>query len=294
MNCNSREGKCLQVKRAEKIILASGAGVLCVGVLLSLVAFVMGGRPASMVIDNDGLRVERWDAHVHAPESLSQQGTGNSISAPAQTDGWSEYELPAAGLFDVEAGMCELVVKPGEPGSAPVLRVQNMQKNWMRWKTDTGWLEIDLCTDLHGLRVPDNVKAELILPPDTTKELKIASEMADVQICGLSLETLRADAQMGNIEITDTTAQNASFDAEMGNVSFTGCLAGRIEANTEMGNVELKISRPQRYSWQIESEMGSVTIDGQKFEAGTRQKNGEGLPFFDLETEMGDVTVDFT
>lgn len=282
------------MKKAEKMILACGAGVLCVGVLLSLTAFAMGGRPASMVMDSGGLRVERWDANVHAPQSLAQQqGTGTSLP-PIQADGWAEYELPSSGWFDIENGMCELVVKAGEAGSAPVLRVQNIQENWMRWKQDEGWLEIELCTDLHAMQMPDDAKAELILPPDTTKGLKLKSEMSGIQASGFVLEKLEAEAGMGSIEITGITAQDASFSAEMGSVAFTGDLTGTIEADAEMGSIELHIPRPQQYSWQADAEMGSVTIDGQKFGAGTRQKNGTGMPMFDLESRMGDITLDFS
>ena len=184
------------MKRVEKMILAAGAGVLCMGVVLSVAAFAMGGRPSSMVVQNGMLRVERWDAHApssfsslwrcrrswsrrverwdaHAPSSFSPQqgadspvsvpsgvssqpGTDSSVSSPLEVDGRTENALSAADRFDVETGLCELVVKAGEPGSEPVLRVQNIQENWVRWRTDEGWLEIDLCTDLHGAQVPKN------------------------------------------------------------------------------------------------------------------------------------------
>lgn len=296
------------MKRAEKMILAAGAGVLCVGVMLSMAAFAMGGRPSTLQVDRDGVQVKRSEVGTigfgliqgssddtqKAPSAPSVADTSGDSSAPVQTDGWTEYELPSADRFDVESGLCELVVKTGEAGSQPVLRVQNIQENWMRWKTDEGWLEIDLCTDLRGLQVPDNAKAELILPPDMTKGLKLKSEMASVRASGFTLDKLEADAELGSIEITDTTAYSASFNAEMGNVTFTGDLPGYTEADTEMGGIELNISRPASYSWEIETEMGSVTIDGQKFGAGTRQKNGTATPMFDLETEMGDITVNFS
>lgn len=296
------------MKRAEKMILAAGAGVLCVGVVLSLAAFAMGGRPASMVVDKDGIQVRRYDATGGAfgliqgssddtqkvPSAPSVANESSNSPATTQTDGWSEYVLSASDRFDIESGMCELVVKTGEPGSDPVLRVQNIQDNWIRWKQDEGWLEIDLCTELHGAQVPENAKAELILPPDTTKGLKLTSEMSSVQASGFALEKLEADAEMGSIEITDITAQNASFSAEMGSITFTGNLTGYIEADTEMGGIELNIPRPQQYSWQVETEMGSVTIDGQEFGAGARQKSGDTAPVFDLETEMGDITVNFS
>lgn len=297
------------MKRVEKMILAAGAGVLCMGVVLSVAAFAMGGRPSSMVVQNGMLRVERWDAHapssfspqqgadspVSVPSGVSSQpGTDSSVSSPIEVDGWTEYALSAADRFDVETGLCELVVKAGEPGSEPVLRVQNIQENWVRWRTDEGWLEIDLCTDLHGAQVPKNAKAELILPPESTRALKLQSEMASIQAGGFTLEKLEADAELGSIVITDTTAQSASFSAEMGDVTFTGDLPGYTEADTEMGGIELNIPRPQQYGWQIETEMGSVTIDGQEFGSGTRQKNGSGTPMFDLETEMGSITVNFS
>lgn len=296
------------MKRAEKIILAAGAGVLCMGVVLSLAAFAMGGRPSTLRVSRDGVQVSRYDSAdggfgliqgssndtQKAPSAPSIADVSGNTSAPTQTDGWTEYVLSSSDRFDVETGLCELVVKAGEPGSDPVLRVQNIQENWMRWKTDEGWLEIDLCTDLNGLQVPQDAKAELILPLDITKGLKLTSEMAGVQVSGFALEKLEADAELGGIEITDTTAQSASFSAEMGNVIFTGNLTGYIEADTEMGSVELNIPRPQQYSWKIETEMGSVTIDGQKFGAGTRQNNGNTTPVFDLETEMGDITVNFS
>lgn len=296
------------MKRAEKMILAAGAGVVCVGLVLSLAAFAMGGRPASMVVERDGIEVRRNESGNVAFGMIqgSSDDTQKVPSAPsvadesanspsvAQVDGWTEYELPSSDRFDIESGMCELVVKTGEAGSAPVLRVQNIQENWVRWKQDEGWLEIELCTDLHGLQVPEDAKAELILPPDSTTGLKLKSEMSGIQVSGFTLEKLEADAELGGIEITDTTAQNASFSAEMGNVIFTGNLTGYIEADTEMGSVELNIPRPQQYSWQVETEMGSVTIDGQEFGAGARQKNGNTAPVFDLETEMGSITVNFS
>lgn len=337
------------MKRAEKMILAAGAGVVCVGLVLSLAAFAMGGRPASMVVERDGIEVRRNESGNVAFGMIqgSSDDTQKVPSAPsvadesanspsvAQVDGWTEYELPSSDRFELEAGACKVTVKMGEAGTDPVLRVKNVPQDKVLWKQDEGWLEIELCSHFNGndiQEISEHREAELILPPEVVR-LKLKSAAGSITADGFALEYLEAEAAAGSVTITNTTASGASFEAEAGSVSFSGALSGNVEAevqagsidittsstvekasfstqagsvtftgglsgileaDAEMGSIEINLPRPQQYSWKIETELGSVTIDGQKFGSGARQQGGSGSPVFDLETEVGGITVNFS
>jgi hypothetical protein len=87
------------------------------------------------------------------------------------------------------------------------------------------------------------------------------------------------------------------MECDMGNCTFRGTAEGDIVADTDMGNIDLTIyGAYEDYDYSISSDMGSIEIDGEKYNAQKKEikveNNGAGGTM-ELSCSMGSITVEF-
>lgn len=116
------------------------------------------------------------------------------------------------------------------------------------------------------------------------------------------LECNKADITVGagSITLSDFTCRKES-DWEIGAGSLyidNGILRGTVEIECGMGSVNMGLDRPISVGYDIETGMGSVTIDGSEYSGMAVAKSSgpkakDAALYFDIECGMGSVDISF-
>ena len=163
----------------------------------------------------------------------------------------------------------------------------------------------------------------------TAAELDL--DLGGASLYGFSAESLTVDADLGAVSMCEVQAGSASLTLDMGDLTLTGCqfgsadlalsagsltaqdltVTGTLEAESDMGaidldgvlgtrtdltaslgDVALHVNLPvQACGYDLEVDMGSITVDGKNFRHSANQAGG--THHIRVEADMGDVELTF-
>lgn len=154
--------------------------------------------------------------------------------------------------------------------------------------------------------------AAVYVPENWLEELTITNHLGDVDLSQVSVESLSVVCSLGDIYVTSVTAQTAvlkdsmgdiscseftvanqlELENSMGSVTLDGDLNGQAELEVRMGDLDLYLRQGEdAYSYDIETDMGTVTINGDSRRSQASRTGGAN--HLELENNMGDITVEF-
>lgn len=289
------------------------AGVCAVlGITLSVAGFCLGGRLTSMRVywDHGGPRVEYRDmstasaeassippdeqaaydygdasADSEAVEQLAEDEPGNYVSAPGEVQ---KLKVECAANVTIMTGDEWGVWREGD-----LPFTHKYDANDREWKIEAKAKRraAEYAGEMLYITVPsDCVLEELDI------EVGAGTLYVESITCGV------ADIQVGAGEavMSGFSCANGS-DWEVGAGTITADdsrLTGKVDIECGMGSVTLNLDRPENYGYEVESAMGSVTIDGEQHSGiavshsgGTRRESAG--TYFDVECGMGSVEIFF-
>ena len=308
------------MKGLTKLIVGIAAPLLAVGIVLSGVGWAMGAETSIQVpVGSEQIHVG-WDG-----VGL----TGWSSSYVTDTAVVEDMALSPFTRVDVELSNGTVTVSSGETygirlssGSRKLqysledgtLKVWDEELIGVQFSERGGSVEIFL---------PDG--AELA-------DADITNSLGSIELKNLSVETLTAEADLGDITADGLRADSAALTAEcgavnltsveadeleadlslgdmtatglaitdrltvtndMGGVSLEGELGEKVSVTADMGDISVVSSRAEQwYGYELSTDMGEITVNGQNRGASVSQKGGEGT--MELHTDMGGITVRFS
>lgn len=127
------------------------------------------------------------------------------------------------------------------------------------------------------------------------KYLTIHADMGDIFVTDCTVaESLIVTSDMGDISVTDCTIPKSLVaSTDMGSIDLSGALAGTLDVSDSMGDISIFFDLPaSRFGYDIETDMGEITVDGQSFRE--RAKKSGGSDSIKIRNDMGDVDVYFS
>lgn len=308
------------MKGLTKLIVGIAAPLLAVGIVLSGVGWAMGADTSIQVpvgseqihVGWDGIGISGW-----------------SSSYVTDTAVVEDMALSPFTRVDVELSNGTVTVSSGETygirlssGSRKLqysledgtLKVWDEELMGVQFSERGGSVEIFL---------PDG--AELA-------DADITNSLGSIELKNLSVETLTAEADLGDITADGLRADSAALTAEcgavnltsveadeleadlslgdmtatglaitdrltvtndMGGVSLEGELGEKVSVTADMGDISVVSSRAEQwYGYELSTDMGEITVNGQNRGTSASQKGGEGT--MELHTDMGGITVRFS
>lgn len=128
--------------------------------------------------------------------------------------------------------------------------------------------------------VPDNFKIHT---------LNLDSGVGDTILADLNIAKLIIDGGVGDTDITSCLIKNGEFDIGVGDVTLNDCILYDAEIDGGVGDIDINIKENiDNYTFDIDSGIGSVRINGQK--ASTYSQN-KGKYEIKCDTGIGDVKI---
>lgn len=176
-------------------------------------------------------------------------------------------------------------------------------KNNLIFKNNLFWWNNEDWTTTYTITIPQTFvdldisidMGTLTLPDITVQEAEIHTNMGTITAGNLHATEADISTEMGTITVTGLSAQECSLNAEMGSIDVVGNITQKLEADCSMGNVSVTLPADTSYRWEVESGMGSVSIDGQEY-SGIKTKSQGGSSnalLLDLEASMGSIDISF-
>lgn len=289
----------------KKFLLSAGALLLVVGLALSWVGMRMGGETRATV----RLFGRSWD--VYAPSagwdvvSASVEATPTAAPAASLDQALEEAEdVAVAGRDTTPFSSIDLDVDLGEvtiaAGDGFGVEIECWGKGYEidHWYSG-GTLHIE-DTD-NGIKViPDSFGSNITVyvPTDVWLEsLQVDLDLGSLTLAGLNITYADIDLDLGSLTGEALTVVNHfEVDADLGEVNLFGDLGEYVDISADLGSVQLGLSRPvSEYCWELEADMGSITVDGKKQHANDENEvtGGHGNRTIEVDASLGSITLDF-
>lgn len=295
----------------KKFLVSAGALLLVFGLALSHVGVRMGGETRATV----RLFGHSWD--VYAPTSgwnvvstTVREAVDVGMSAtptPSLVQAVEEPPIDSAVFTDSDAtrfSSIQLDVDLGEvtiaAGDDYLVEIESWGKGYQvdHWYSgDTLMIEdndsgIQLIPDSFGSNITIYVPAGTWLD-----DLYVDLDLGSLTLAGLQMRNAEIDLDLGSVTGEALTITGSlDVDADLGEVVLFGDLGEYIEVDADLGSVQLGLTRPaSEYSWELEADMGSVTVDGkkQRLDDDHEAAGGYGSRVIEVDADLGSVTVDF-
>ena len=292
------------MKRGIKICLALAGTLFALGLTLNLVGTAMGGRRESNRYFEDRWEEISYDRewgpilvgsdgiHIGGENGIHVDSGGVSIGG----DSGIHVGLGDAGEKQVlESGKLEGITSVEVDVDCGDLRLQkgeefavslgwNLRNYTMRYWVEDGVLKVE-DESWGGGKWGDNFNVECKMI------LTVPAEWA--------LDVLRLSTEFGDIEVdVDITAGEVDLSTSMGDVVCRSLQARDLEAKSDMGDVVIHLPGEQEeYTWDLETSMGTLTVDGQTQNSGMGDitaLGGDGPNYVEAEAAMGDIQIHFS
>lgn len=308
------------MKGLTKLIVGIAAPLLAVGIVISGVGWTMGADTSIQVpVGNEQIHVG-WDGI-----GLS----GWSSSYVIDTAVVEDMTLSSFTRLEVELSNGTVTVSSGETygirlssGSWKlqysledgVLKVWDEQPMGIHSTQMGGSVEIflpdgaeladaDITNSLGSIELK-NLSAETLTAQAELGDITADGLRADsvtltancgaVNLTGMEADKLEADLSLGDMTATGLAiTDRLTVTNSMGGVSLEGELGEKVSVTADMGDISVVSSRAEQwYGYELSTDMGEITVNGQNRGASVSQKGGEGT--MELHTDMGGITVRFS
>lgn len=151
-----------------------------------------------------------------------------------------------------------------------------------------------------GITVESDTGDVKITNPFKLERVTLDTDTGNIEVCGVSVETLSAEVNTGNVYFENVTASGKiSACADTGNITVKSCHAGGVFADTDTGNIKLTGIRSS--TLKVDGETGDITLSDVIIESSLDIVSDTGdVRFTDCDaadavitTDTGDVTGNF-
>lgn len=280
----------------KKFLLSAGALLLVVGLGLSWVGVRMGGETRATV----RLFGRSWE--VFAPSAGWGVVSTSSTPTPSQAVEWTDHAVstghdatPFTSIdLDVDLGNVTIAAGDGYGVDITSWGVGYSVDHWY----SGGTLTIESTDSGAYLSSDRGSEITVYVPADVWLEsLYVDLDLGDLTLAGLQVEQADIDLDLGSLTGEAlTVTSHFQVDADLGEVNLFGDLGEYVDISADLGSVQLGLSKPaSEYSWELEADLGSITVDGKNQRAGddNQAAGGYGNRMIEVDASLGSITVDF-
>lgn len=289
----------------KKYLLSAGALLLAVGLALSWAGQRMGGETMATV----RLFGRAWN--VYAPsaewgagwsvrsaeyaEAVPTASLGQSVDR-ADNMTFTEQDGSPFSAIDLDVDLGNVTIAAGEDYGVEI-NCWGAGYEVHHWYNG-GTLTIESADN--GAFTTANCGSEIkvFVPTDVWLEsLYVNLDLGDLTLAGLQVEYADIDLDLGSLTGEAMTVTSAfQVDADLGDVNLFGDLGEYVDISADLGGVQLALSRPVTdYCWELEADLGSITVDGkvQRANGESTASGGHGDRMIEVDASLGSITVDF-
>lgn len=289
----------------KKFLLTAGALLLVAGLGLSWAGIRMGGETMATV----HLFGRSWN--VYAPSAagwnVASLHEGTATASLEAVDRAGSDPVESVLVTDNNATPFSAVSLDVDLGNVTIAAGDDYGVEIRSWGTgyavdfwynnsnDTLYIESNDSDSF----LPTNCGSEITVyvPADIRLEsLYVDLDLGDLTLAGLDLGYADISLDLGSLtgEALSVTT-TFQVEASLGEVVLFGDLGEYVDISADLGSVQLGLSRPiSEYCWELEADLGSVTVDGQEQKLVDYEvTGGDGNRSIVVDADLGSITLDF-
>lgn len=293
----------------KKFLLSAGALLLAAGLALSWAGTRMGGESRATV----RLFGHSWD--VYAPTTgwnvvsttVHEVYAASSTPTPSLSQAVDQAQQSQDVVFtDSDSTQFSSISLDVDLGSVTIAAGDDYGVEINTWGAgyevnhwySGGTLTIE--SNDSGSVLPANCGSDITIYVPVSawlESLYVDLDLGDLTLAGLHVEQADIDLDLGSLT-GDALVVTTSFqvDADLGEVNLSGDLGEYVDISADLGSVQLGLTRPaDEYCWQLEADLGSITVDGKKQHVNDENEvtGGYGGRVIEVDASLGSITVDF-
>lgn len=289
----------------KKFLLSVGALLLAAGLGLSWVGVRMGGETMATVrlfgrtwnvyAPSTGWGIQSTTHNAEYAEAVPTASLGQAGERADDVAFAGEETTPFTSIsLDVDLG--NVTITKGDDFGVEIKTWGSGYEVEHWYSGDTLYIE----SADSGRLLADNCGSEITVYVGSgvwLESLYVDLDLGDLTLAGLQIEYADIELDLGNLTgeaLTVTTSFHV--DADLGAVDLFGDLGEYVDISADLGSVQLGLSRPEsEYSWELEADMGSITVDGRKQRVNDENEviGGYGNRTILVDASLGSITVDF-
>lgn len=290
----------------KKFLLSAGALLLAFGLVLSYAGVRMGGETRATV----RLFGRSWDVYAPTPgwnvvsTTVHEVAEATPTPMPPSDQGVEQVDdvtfignaaTPFTSLnIDLDLGSVTIAAADDFGVEIDAWGTGYQVDHW--YSGDTLYIEN---TDT-GAHLPANCGSNVTVyvPAGVWLEnLYVDLDLGDLTLAGIQAEYAEIDLDLGSLTGEAlTVATTLNVEANLGEVTLFGDLGEYVDISADLGSVQLGLSKPaSEYSWDLEADMGTITVDGKMQHANDDNEviGGYGNRMIEVDADLGSITVDF-
>ncbi len=255
------------MKMLRKLAIFVGSGLIIIGLIIALIAFVFGGRV------NNAFQGER----TNLTETYQYVNTLN---------------------IDYSAG--EISIVNGEEFK---IVAENVSKGRFTSKVENGvWTITDKNKSffyfIGNINWNYDPKVTIYLPKNTMlKECSFSIGAGKISADVINADTFSVKVGAGEIDVSNLTAKDSNLDCGVGRIGIEGSISGNSKINCGVGEIFLNLKGdPDSYNYTVKVGIGETKINGTSFSGISDKKitNNNAASEFNIDCGIGEINLTVT
>lgn len=128
--------------------------------------------------------------------------------------------------------------------------------------------------------------------PDSLQTVQIDANVGDVDLDGISAESLVLEANVGDVDITACSFKQMKTDAAVGDVNVEDINFENMEISNDVGDVSVSAGDLSNYQMEFSTDVGEVSVNDNNYRKSYNQ-SGDSDCRLVIDNNTGDIEVDY-
>lgn len=281
----------------RKFLIVCGI-VISVGLLLSLIGWILGGIKGLAGVED---KVSWISFGGHGEEARTMKV--EPFSAIDLDCDMGSVELIQSDSFSVEMSYDKKIGAPevAVEGESLDITTQRHRGWWLNFNVFKGRDYADTKIKIYypkgtvfkNIRLVNDM-GDIDLKGVQAETVDVASDCGDVTLDGLTADFLSLDCDMGDMEARNIQTKGLDAQISTGDIRLAGALGGNTKVSCDMGECVLETELDKKsYSIHTDIDMGDCSIDGQDVGSVHTIVNDAAENKIEVEADTGNVEINF-
>ena len=278
------------MKRNVYLILITVITILCIiaGTGYHLVRFglsVAEGLPSfSEFIE----AISDWDDDGDdSDDSDDNDDSDNGISTSVDA---SQKNLDAFSSINADLNVVDLTIQRGNTFS---ITCKASKKLTPEYKVENNCLTITQYAKAHNALGRNKKCSVTITVADTLTDLKLHTNVGDVDLSGLNVLALDLRADVGDIDLENCTLETSTLGANVGDIDLEDCTFTSMEITSNVGDVDLDCKEDlSGYHIELGTGVGDVNVNDTYCHR-SYSNQGDSSHSLTISNDTGDISLTY-
>lgn len=259
--------------------------------MMAMICIGIGAVLCGAGIGLGGTFHDSYGVHIHSLNS----GFGIGVFGDDGDEADQRIALQPFQRLEMDIDLGDIRI---ERGDALSLRIEDVSEDHYELEYEGDTLIITSWTDNHLWAIHQDASFTLTIPKDMELDhITIESDLGDVKVNHIHVDTLEIYQHMGDIKVLDVNAEDMALYQDMGDISYEGTHPGNLKAENHMGDIEVEINAPAKeYAYELSAAMGTIKAEGQRKSGASLSLQGghsDASYRLILHNDMGDINLEF-